>query len=202
MRAAEDERRRFALALHDGAGQALSAALLQVEALGAAVPDGSERVAPLRRMLAGTLDELRRIAHALRPATLDSVGLTAALRELVASVATPGLEASLVTGEGDGGLRGEAALHLFRIAQAALANVMQHARATRVEVALARESDALALVIRDDGVGFESRAPGPGAGLGLAGIRERAAALGGSCHIESAPGEGTRISVNVPWEDA
>ena len=100
-------------------------------------------------------------------------------------------------GEGEGRLRPEAEQELYRVAQEALNNVLKHAHASRVAVRLDVAADRATLEVADDGVGFEPSLRG-GDGFGLPGMRERAQRLGGTLDIESAPGAGTRVRVEVP----
>lgn len=179
----EDERRRLALALHDGAGQTLSAAAMQLASL------KDPKLEKARALIEATLDDLRGLSRDLRPAALDRLGLVPALRELCESMPGAELEAE------DPKLSPDAALCLYRIAQSALGNVARHAQAKRVRVKLAQRDARTILEIDDDGRGF---APGEHAGIGLAGMRERATWLGGTFAVTSSPGAGTRVRVELP----
>ena len=145
------------------------------------------------------------LAWELRPTALDDLGLTAALTNFVKEWSSHyHIPADAhVTGFGSGSLRlpPEVETCLYRIAQEALNNVYKHAQAARVSVVLERRDGDAVLVVEDDGVGFDGAdvASWQGdRGIGLVGMRERAALLGGSVEFESAPGKGTTIFARVP----
>ena len=139
----------------------------------------------------------------LRPSQLDDLGLVPALRWYVQTLAGRYPELHVVL-NADRGLHRLPPHHetvLFRVAQEALTNVVRHASAHNATVDLCQEPDVVRLEVRDDGVGFEAAGTpeaGDRRGLGLAGMRERVALLGGSCTIESQPGGGTHVCVTVP----
>ena len=191
--AQEEERRRVGQALHDEVGGVLTGALL---ALRLAERDPAQ-LAEVRKALGQALDEVRRLSRELRPAALDDLGLGRALeRHLREFAARTGLEveAEIAPPRLDPATQ----VALFRIAQEALTNVARHAQASRVRVRLAPEADRLVLAIEDDGRGFAPDRTRPS--LGLAGMRERAEQLEGRFEVESAPGRGTRVQVEVPLE--
>jgi signal transduction histidine kinase len=183
--AAQDaERKRIAGDLHDGVGQDL---LVLVNRLKRERSDAAD--------LAGDLVvNLRAIAHDLHPHQLERLGLTAAVRETARrTLDAAGIEGACEVDDVDGVLPREAELHLYRILQEALANLVRHAEATRAAIELRRSAGGLRMVVADDGKGVPS-APAPG--LGLAGIEERVRLLGGRLSIDGA--SGTRIAVEVP----
>ena len=209
-RGQEDERRRLALALHDGAGQLVAALALRLEGIAPARADepGAAGVAGARALVDRLGEEVRRIAQDLRPAALDRLGLADALVDLARSFSSAALEVEARVADGDGrespamaaprSLPPETAGALFRIAQEALVNVARHAGARRASVVLERGPGRVRLTVEDDGQGFDPRTPPAGRGIGLVGMRERAAWLGGTFELESAPGRGTRVRVAVP----
>ncbi|MDY3561843.1 response regulator [Gemmata sp. JC673] len=192
LSAQEDERRRIARDLHDGIGQSLVSLTVGMAGL-----DGDERVARLQRVAADALDEIRRLAHGLRPAVLDDLGLVPALERLTeVFTRVHGVRAELLVPDGAfPRLPVEIESALYRIVQEALANVAKHARAQTVDVVLEAGSGWARASVTDDGVGF---VPGPGGGIGLTGIKERAAVLGGACRIDSTVGRGTALDVRLP----
>ena len=203
----ETERHRVSRELHDGVNQLLSSIKLRLHTAEEALPrPNKEARASLERcreLTAQVLEETRRISHALRPQSLEDLGLSAACRGLCEDFQSrTGLpvqynDATLTTR-----LPATTELHLFRIVQEALNNIAKHAAATRVRVTLVVRKNGLELKIEDTGCGFNPRAPrvhGPKAhGLGLINFQERAAVLEGTCEIKSAPGKGTKIRVLVP----
>lgn len=201
----ENERRTVARELHDEAGQALVSLryglqLLERETGGDGV---AARVAELKQTTDAVIDSLHRLAGALRPASLDLVGLDAALRQYLRSIESKwGLTVRFKAR----GLKGErlpAAVEtaLYRVVQEAVTNVVRHASATRVDVLAERRDGRVVVVVEDDGKGFAPGTAGGAEHLGLVGMRERAEALGGTLTIESAPGEGTTIAVEVACGD-
>lgn len=158
-----------------------------------------------------TLEEMARAAHSqirelilqLRPTTLEQHGLGPALAEYVKTVAER--EGWEVESEIDQTirLRGSQGEALFRVAQEALNNVSKHARAKRIRVSLTQGEDGeVRLLVADDGVGFDRRAGIRPTAVGLAGMRERMAAVGGRLQVRSAPGEGTEVLAILPPEPA
>jgi signal transduction histidine kinase len=205
MTAQEDERRRIARDLHDEVGQSLTSLLIGLRTMRERPSGGvdEQRVGDLHAVAAAALDEVRRLARGLRPATLDDLGLAAALERYTADYAqATGVPVRLEAAEGDlGRLPGAVETALYRIVQEALTNVSKHAAARNVRVAVARRAATVEVVVEDDGRGFDAAAVlcrPPAARLGLTGLRERAALLGGEAAITSAPGRGTRVTVRIP----
>ncbi len=197
-----EERQRLARELHDSVTQSLYGISLYAEAAARALADGE--LDPLRNTLheirettQEALGEMRLLLFDLRPPLLEEQGLADALHSRLRSVETrSGLVAEL---HAENAERLSAAMEqeLYRLAQEALNNVLKHAHAARVEVRLNIAGDRATLEIVDDGVGFEPGLRG-GNGFGLAGMRERAERLGGTLRVESAPGAGTRVHVEIP----
>ncbi len=210
----EEERRRLSRALHDGAGQVLPAIGLRLDALRrrAADPATAQELRDLRALVDSLLEDLRRLARDLRPAALDGFGLAEALRDLGAGTSGGSLEVEVEVDPKDLAPPPAVAIHLFRIAQSALANVVRHSGARRACVRLraARAgpdgAGAIRLEVEDDGCGFDPRAARPiapaaagdGGGIGLLGMRERAAWLGGAFSLDTGEGRGTRVMVEAP----
>jgi len=199
--AQELERRRLARELHDETGQALTSILLSLSAL-EEVHDERElhaAVGEVRELVRSTLQDVRQLAVELRPKVLDDFGLVAALERLTQSFGeqtgiSVHFQQLLPTA---GRLPPEVETALYRIVQESLTNIVKHARATSVSVVLTRKDDSVSVVVEDDGVGFEP-AREPEGGIGLAGMRERVALLGGRLAIESRPGAGTTFVAEVP----
>jgi signal transduction histidine kinase len=196
-----EERQRLARELHDSVTQALYSLKLYAEAAGRQLDAGDpntarEHLREVRASAGEALAEMRLLLHELRPPLLREHGLGAALRARLAAV--EGRSGLTTEARLDEGTRLAAAVEqeLYRIAQEALNNVLKHARASRVTLAFEAADGCARLEVADDGAGFDPDRPA--GGLGLAGMRERAAHLGGALRVESAPGMGTRIVVEVP----
>jgi two-component system, NarL family, sensor histidine kinase UhpB len=200
LRAQEEERKRLARDLHDEVNQALTAILLRLEALAqdSSSPQQGAEVAELKRLVNQAMDELLQLARQLRPTALDDHGLVPALESQVRRFGEQtGIRALLQTrGEPDI-LGDDQQLVVYRVAQEALSNVAQHARASQVHVDLSAVNGGVDLCVRDDGGGFDAERP-DGGGLGLNGMAERARLVGGDLSIYSSPGQGTTVTLHVP----
>ncbi len=200
--AQEEERRRVSRELHDDAAQALAALLVRLGAVESAELIDVARAAAreIRTHVVAAFDAVQRIARGLRPPALDDVGLAEALERLASELAEAhGLKVDVVVSIGEVRLPFAVETTLYRIAQETLTNVWKHARARTVSIVVRRAGDRVRLVIEDDGRGFEAEPVGSTRHLGLLGMRERAALLGGDLLVESAPGSGTRIHASIPF---
>ncbi len=198
--AQELERRRLARELHDETGQALSSILLGLKALDEKVEsaDGHQAVAGVRELVVATLRDVRRLAVELRPKVLDDFGLVPALERLTETLEhQTGITVRLESGLGDERLSPEVETALYRIVQESLTNVVKHARAQNVRVALTRLPGAAVAMIEDDGRGFDAATTRDG-GFGLDGMRERVGLFEGRLQIDSGEGTGTTIVAEVP----
>ena len=196
----EDQTRRISRELRDEAGQLLASVHVALDDVAPDLPaPAAARLQSVKGLLDQIEEELRRLSHDLRPTILDDLGLVAALDVLAEAVtARTGLWVKV---EGRRGERLSAAIEtvLYRIVQEALNNVNKHARASAVTVVVRREARRVCCSVRDDGVGFDpGTARSTVKGIGLIGIRERLATLGGALSIEAAPGRGTELRVTVP----
>lgn len=160
-------------------------------------------MADLVRTTDAVIDGLHRLAADLRPASLDHLGLDAALRQYARSTATTLGLAVRFKARGFPGERLPAAVEiaLFRTVQEAVTNAVRHARASRVDVLLERRGDRVMVMVEDDGVGFEPDRVQSGEHFGLLGLRERAEALDGTLTVETAPGAGTTVVMEVASAD-
>ncbi len=202
MQASEDERQRIARELHDDTAQRLATLMLRVRVM-ALEKDPvlrAERVEELREEILETAEGVKRIARNLRPPELEEVGLGTAIQAHLRSVRdASGLDVEADVQHVDPYLPPDARLALYRVVQEALSNVIRHSGASRARLRLSVEDGFVSAVIEDDGRGFsEDRISERGGGLGLVGMRERASMIGGRVSIESTPGEGTRIRIDVP----
>jgi two-component system, NarL family, sensor histidine kinase DevS len=196
----EVERRRLARELHDETGQALTSILLGLRAVDDKVTDEetNKAVSDLRELVVATLQDVRRLAVQLRPKALDDFGLVPALERLVQTFAeTSGIDVQLEAHLGASRLPAEVETTLYRIVQEALTNVVKHADASRVSILLARRDGGAVAVIEDDGRGFDNSAV-EGDGVGLLGMQERVELHDGRVTVESTPGSGTTLRVEVP----
>jgi signal transduction histidine kinase len=197
----EQERRRLSRELHDETGQALTSILLGLKAI--EDTQGTERfpaaLAELREIVVATLQDVRRLAVELRPKALDDFGLVPALERLTGFFAEQtGIAAHLQSRLPASRLPSETETVLYRVVQEALTNVVKHAQAEHVSVLLHSKPGRVAVVIEDDGRGFAEEDETEG--IGLLGMRERVALVGGTVALESRPGAGTTIVVEVPAE--
>lgn len=200
LRAQEEERRRIARELHDEAAQSMTSLLVRLRLLEQAkAPEvAQQRVAELRELTTRALDDVRRIAVELRPSVLDDLGLVDALHAHVDALNRAGGMRVELTAEGlDGRLPTDLELAFYRVAQEALTNVRRHAQASRACVRLRRVGAQVVLEVEDDGAGFDPRRPVGADSLGLAGMRERMALIGGDVHVDSALGRGTRVTATA-----
>lgn len=203
LQGAEEERQRIARELHDDTAQSLAALVLRLQmARRSDDPETRERLLrELHEEIHHASDGVRRILRGLRPPLLEEAGLVAALRSHVKSaLAEAEIEWSFQAAELDHRLPPDARLALYRIVQEAVSNVVRHARARHLSIRLSEKNDVIRLDIEDDGIGFDSDRSDPieGRGLGLLGVMERSAIIGGVARVESAPGRGTRVSVRIP----
>jgi PAS domain S-box-containing protein len=202
----ESERRHIARELHDEAGQALVSLRYGLRMLERQIDLGdsiTEKVSELVNRTDAVIDGLHRLAADLRPASLDHLGLEAALRQYSRSAATEtGLAVRFkARGFTEERLGPAVETALYRVVQEAVANVVRHARATCVDIFVRHRGESIMLMIEDDGVGFDERLVPLDGHFGLLGMRERAAALGGTLTVESTPGAGTTIVVEVPIDN-
>jgi len=197
----EEERARISREVHDELGQSLTAVKMDLAWLaGRLPPRNSEMLKRIRatgQLADSIIQSIRRISTELRPAVLD-LGLAAAVEWQVQEFqARSGVQCTvrLLIREV---VTSNVSTAMFRIFQETLTNIGRHAKATRVEVVLQKQQDRLVLLIHDNGRGFDQADPSLFKSLGLLGMRERAAVLGGQMDISSAPGKGTTVAAWIP----
>jgi PAS domain S-box-containing protein len=202
----ENERLYISRELHDEAGQVLTSLLVDLRLLEkhSSQPDIILKIiAEMEQALNGVIQNLHRMAIALRPASLDHVGLVAALQQHLEAV---GDKHSIQSRFRSSGvierLPANVETILYRTVQEALTNVVRHAQATRVDVVLTVREGKLVLLVEDDGVGFDPSLISTEDHLGLFGIRERAEMIGATLVVESEPGKGTTIMMEVGYADS
>lgn len=203
VQAQELERARLARELHDETGQALASILLGLRQLEDSVETDEARkaTADLRELVVATLQDVRRLAVELRPSALDDFGLVPAVERLAATVSAPsGPTVDVAARLGDTRLGQETETVLYRIVQESLTNIVKHAAAGHVSITLVRKAASAVVVVEDDGSGFDPDGIRDGA-LGIAGMRERVALVGGKLTLETSPGAGTTLVAEVPAPD-
>jgi signal transduction histidine kinase len=200
IEAQELERRRLARELHDETGQALTSILLGLKAIRSAATDedAARAETDVRELVVQALQDVRRLAVELRPSALDDFGLVAALERLATTFAErSGIPAAVESTLSEQRLPPELETVLYRLVQEALTNVVKHAGAERVSILVTQSDGGVRAVVEDDGQGFS-----PGEvrvdALGLVGMRERLALLGGTLSVESEPGAGTAVVAYIP----
>lgn len=203
----EDERRRIARDMHDSLGQQMTALRLKIASLKDDHSDDPKIVESLGRLqeLGAKVDaDVNFLVWQLRPTVLDDLGLVSAIENYIREWSRHyGIPSEFHAGRFRGGRLDETVeTHLYRISQEALNNIYKHARAQNVTVLLESRRKEIVLVIEDDGIGFDPDNVRPnaasGRGLGLVGMRERAAIIGGKVELESSPGNGTTVFVSAP----
>jgi len=200
----EDERKRIARDLHDALGQQLTTLKLKLELIRQLRENDEQLVSMIdeTQIIAKNIDEgVDFLAWELRPSVLDDLGLFAALDKYVKEWSHhSGLSAEFInSGKNLSRFAAETEINLYRIVQEALNNTHKHAKAQRVGVILDTRDESIILIIEDNGIGFNlENEKNRSKGLGLLGIQERVALLGGTLEIESAPEQGTTIYVRVP----
>lgn len=200
------ERERLAREIHDTLAQGLSSIQLFLRAAERALPDRPDvaagHVVRAREAAVDNLAEARRFVRDETPPGLDAGALPAALERLAAATTDAGVPTAVVAAAAPDELPTSHEVALLRVAQSALANVVQHAAATRARVTLGVVGHEVRLEVADDGVGFDAQDVHPAAdgGFGLTTMRARADALHGTLTVESAPGRGTVVAVRLPLD--
>ncbi len=202
VQAQETERRALSRELHDEVGQSLSAVLVELRNLSLGLKARAEEqsrshVETIKSLVENTVRVVRNMALLLRPSMLDDLGLIPALkwqaREAAKSTA---MDVSIVTEIDSDDLPDEYKTCIYRVVQEALHNCARHSHATTVRIRVEQKADRLIVVIQDDGQGFDTSHT---KGLGLLGIQERVARLGGKSNVHSKPNSGTILSVELPF---
>ncbi len=197
----ERERRAISRELHDEVGQTLSAVVVELSNLSAALPESAPlllrgHVETTKRLVESTMNVVRNMALLLRPSMLDDIGLVPALRWQAREVSRrTGVRVDIATGTLPDDLPDEHKTCIYRVVQEALFNCTRHADAHVCRITLRHEGGELLLAVQDDGRGFDRTQE---RGLGLLGMQERAERLGGRFEVNSAAGKGTLLTVSLP----
>ena len=207
LSAQEEERREISRELHDVIAQTLTGINVRLAALSkeaATNTKGLDRnIARTQKLVEKSVDIVHRFARELRPAVLDDLGLIPALHSFMKNFTTrTGVRTQLTAFAGVEEMETARRTVLFRVAQEALTNVARHAKASRVKVSLQKMADGVCMKIEDDGKSFQVERTlhaNGGKRLGLLGMRERLEMVGGKFGVESAPGQGTTITAQIPF---
>jgi PAS domain S-box-containing protein len=206
----EEERRRVAYELHDEIGQSLTVVKMRLRMAENALPDDAEqskdKLGALSALVDETLQNVRSLSHELRPPLLDEMGWEPALAGLCDSLSQRTRLPVIFKHEGSKRrLAPDVELVAYRVVQEALTNIVRHANASQAVVSSALSEESLRITVEDDGVGFNidylDESETPDLGLGLLGMQERVDAVGGKLLIQSQPGEGTRVNVQLPSKE-
>jgi signal transduction histidine kinase len=204
----EEERSRIARELHDELGVGLTCIKIDLSRLSATMSEGvgagvskraEDKIQSMVKQIDTTIASVQRLVAELRPAILDDLGLVAAIEwQCQDFQKRTGIPCTCVTGSDDIAMERERATAIFRICQEALTNTVRHAQATAVTIQLEPRNDVLQLVVADNGVGIPDTKVSNRQSLGLLGMRERVALLGGTITIQGNPGNGTTIVACLP----
>ncbi|KAA9332087.1 tetratricopeptide repeat protein [Hymenobacter busanensis] len=206
LEAEENERRRIGSDLHDGIGQLLTAAKLNLHALERQLgpqPQGPQELLDnALSVVDESFREVRGISHNLMPNALIRRGLVQAVRDFLSKLPNEnGLRVEVEAfGLDDMRLDPTVESVLFRVIQELVQNIVKHAQASQISLQVIRNDDELTVMVEDNGVGFDPQALGPDAGIGLRNIQTRMDYLGGHAHFDAAPGRGTTVTLEVPLQ--
>jgi len=207
--AQEEERKRIARELHDETGQALTSLMVGLKFIedSSTNTHAKKQTSQLRALASQTLDEVHRLATELRPSLLDDLGLKAAIQRYTKEYAAKmNIDVdSYISGLDERRLPSEIEVSVYRIIQEALTNIAKYAKASQVSVVLRQRDSSLVAIIEDNGKGFDIDRVMSSKGkkrLGLFGMYERASLIGGNLTIESQPGNGTSVFLEVPLKIA
>lgn len=200
--AEERERRRIASDLHDGVGQTLSAALLNLNYLYKAIAEGKtpdpQVMDNARGLVKDSYQEMRSISHQMMPNALLKAGLATSIKEFLDAIDGKNIQVDLnVSGLADR-LDQQLETVLYRAVQEAVNNVVKHAQATRLTIQLMKDEEGISVTIEDNGRGFDPSGIDYAEGIGLKNIRSRVGLLQGSVEVDAAPGRGTVVVIYIP----
>jgi signal transduction histidine kinase len=205
--AQEDERRRVARELHDVTSQALATLAVRLETLtaprGTNFKNAETQLEEIKSLLARTSKEVHELIYNLRPSLLDDLGLPAALRSCARNTFEgSGVEVHVEVAGQEKRLPPQVEIAVFRIVQEAIANIARHSRAESAYISLEFKDESIVIQVEDDGIGFDlTQVSTSGSGkecVGLLGMKERAELLGGTLTIDTKPGRGTRVAMEIP----
>jgi signal transduction histidine kinase len=200
----EKERKKIARELHDGLGQKLTALKFHIEGVkGAASKKEKERLEDIRKMLYDTIGEVRRISFNLMPSALNDFGIVPALKHLSEQVSkSSDVDVIFVNNSTIERLNKTVEINLYRIVQEALNNAIKYSEADQINISLDNNGDRFKILVADNGKGFSLAPKGKsnGSGNGITNIQERTRLIDGEFSIETEPGMGTKILINIPYK--
>ena len=204
IEAEENERKRIASDLHDGIGQMMSAAKMNLSALENEINFHSEKQKHNYEKIVSLVDEscreVRTVSHNMMPNALMASGLPEALQKFIDRINIKGMDIHLHTDGLDGSLDSNIKSVLYRIVQECVNNVLKHAQATHLDIAVLKDEDGINATIEDNGVGFDTSGLNDFRGIGLKNIMRRISYLKGKVEWNSTPGKGTLVAIYVPME--
>lgn len=202
MEAEEKERQRIARDLHDGIGQMMSAAKMNLSALESQlnIPEASQQASltTVMNLVDDSCRELRHVSHNMMPHVLIKNNLALALGDFTGKLDKKDLTINLYTEGLEQRLDPATETVFYRVVQECVNNVLKHAHATRLDLSVIRDHESLSATIEDNGRGFDPGDPKTAGGIGLSNIRSRIAYLKGTVDIDSSPGRGTLIAIHIP----
>ena len=205
IQAQEEERKRVAREIHDGPAQSMANVVLRSEIVekmlkNNRILEAQMELHELKEMVRMSLADVRRIIFDLRPMALDDLGLVPTLQKYIQTYEErTQVTVDLVVFGVEQPLKSSVKAAIFRLVQECLNNVEKHAGANKVQVKLEFLEDALVLVVKDDGIGFDvDQLTAKGGSFGLLGMKERAQLLEGTMELQSSPGEGTKVMFQIP----
>ncbi len=196
----DQERQLVSSEIHDGLVQYVTGALMQLEGVRHQLESETDaaKIQPVVEILRMAVAEGRRLINGIRTPVLDDWGVVAAIEQLIREAERPDLPIQFIKDPGLGRMAPRLEETLYRVTQESLTNINKHSQSGKAQITLERRGDRIHLEIRDWGIGF-TPSKKIGGTHGLSGIGNRARIAGGQCTIESAPGEGTKIAVDLPY---
>ena len=201
LKAEEHERRRIATDLHDGIGQLLSVALMNMNSLYDKLKTGKIELSLAGKSVAlinESYDEMRTISHQMIPTALLKTGLNTAISEFLNKIDENKIKVSLQTSGLEDRLEEQTETLIYRVLQEAVNNVIKHAHASRLDIQLIKDADGISLTVEDNGKGFDIEHINHKPGIGLKNMVDRIELLKGTVDFDSAPGKGTLLVIHIP----
>lgn len=194
----DKERKRIARELHDGLGQMLSAARLNVSGLDTAVSDDDKALVKRSlKILDDACDEVRHISHNMMPGSLIQMGLIPALEDLFETINSSHVLRIYFTSDLQASIGESKEINIYRIIQEILNNTIKHAKANTVHISITKKNDLVDIEIKDDGIGFSQEKLKDGTGIGWKNIYSRVAMVNGGIRVDSEAGKGVTVNIQI-----